>query len=257
MEGGIMKLLFLLGLVTLKGDTVAREIMLKVHNRPTFRDMHSLMVMTLRDPKGNVRVREMEAWSKTDEKTGETKLLLKFLKPADIRGTAFLIHEHKNRDDDMWFYLPALRRVKRLAASGKSGSFMGSDFSNYDIGGGEFEDWNYRLLREEKIDGELCWVIEATPKGPDVEKKSGYSKQLKWVSQRTYIVLRTDHYDRTGALFKRTTVDSVSNIEGIWFEKVMRSRNLDSGHETVIEFKDVEVNRGLGDDIFTVRSLKR
>lgn len=247
----------LIALLGVQGDTLAEKIMWKVYNKPVFNDMHSRIVMTLLDTKGNKRLREMESWSKTNQKTHETKMLIKFVKPADIKGTSFLIYEHKDRDDDMWFYLPALRKVKRLAASGKAGSFMGSDFSNYDIGGGEYEDWTYRLLREEVLDGDSCWVVEAIPKGKDIVKKTGYTKMLKWVSKNSYVPKRSDYYDRSGALFKRIVVDSLVHLQGVYFETKITAINLDSGHKTVMEFKDLEVNKGLRDDLFTLRSLKK
>ncbi len=254
MQGMIWLLGFLIGA---SPDSVAQQIMWRVYNRPSFQDMHAQITMTLIDPNGTQRVRKMETWSKKDPKTGETKMLIKFMEPADLRGTAFLIYQHKDREDDMWFYLPALRKTKRLAASGKSGAFMGSDFSNYDIGGGEYEDWNYRLLREEDLDGIPCWVIEALPKSPDVEKKSGYSKEIRWVNKENDLVVRTDHYDRSEMLYKRTVVKDAVQIQGIWFERVIEATDLDSGHRTVMEFTDIRVNQGLPDDLFSIRALGR
>lgn len=240
----------------LQGQT-AEKIMWRVHNRPTFRDMHAFVTMRLIPPNGPERVRKMEVWSKTDPKTDETKMLIRFLEPADVRGTAFLIHSHKDREDDMWFYLPALRRVQRIAASGKAGAFMGSDFSNYDIGGGEYEDWTYTLLREDTLDGDPCWVIEARAKSPEVERKSGYSRMIRWVRKDNYLVLRTDHYDRSGELFKRTRILEARAFDGVWFETKMEAQDLDSGHRSIMEFSDITVNQGLPDDLFTKRSLKR
>lgn len=251
-----MSLLILLLFLGAQGDTLASKIMWKAYNRPVFDDMHAVVTMTLEDSKGNRRIRKMESWSKTKQKTHETKMFLKFLEPLDIKGTAFLIYEHKDKEDDMWFYLPALRKIKRLAASGKSRAFMGSDFSNYDIGGGEYEDWNYRLFGEVKIGEDSCWIIEALPKSKDVEKKTGYSKAIKWISKKSFVVLKSDYYDRSGSLFKRTTVDSVIHLKGVFFEKTMTAKNLDSGHKTIMEFQDLKVNQGLPDNLFTLRSLR-
>ena len=238
-------------------DTMAQHLMERVSNRPTFHTLHAEITLTLQDPSGRTRVRRMESWSKTDPKTHETKMLLKFLEPADVKGTAFLIHEHKDRDDDMWFYLPALRRVKRLAASGKAGAFMGSDFSNYDIGGGEVEDWNYRIVGSDTLQGHFVWIVEALPKSPEVVKKTGYTKQVKWVDPKTLIVWQTECYDRTGEKFKRIRVEEAQKVQGVWFEKRIVAENLDSGHRSIMDFHILEVNPPLSDDLFSQRALQR
>lgn len=238
-------------------DTLAQKIMYRVYNRPQFNDMHAKITLTLIDSRGNIRKKLMETWSKLDPVTDETKMLIKFVEPADIRGTSFLIYEHKDRDDDMWFYLPAIRKVRRLAASGKSGAFMGSDFSNYDIGGGEYEDWEFKYLKEDKIDGIPCWVIESIPKDNAVIQKTGYSKQVNWVRKDNYLVQRADYYDRSGTLFKRIRLIEAKQINGIWFETKIEATDLDSEHKSVISFQNIETNLGLADNMFSIRKLQR
>ena len=250
-------LLTVLLLAAPPADTMAQHLMERVSNRPTFHTLHAEITLTLQDASGRTRVRRMESWSKTDPKTHETKMLLKFLEPADGKGTAFLIHEHTDRDDDMWFYLPALRRVTRLAASGKAGAFMGSDFSNYDIGGGEVEDWNYRIVGSDTLQGHFVWIVEALPKSPEVVKKTGYTKQVKWVDPKTLIVWQTECYDRTGEKFKRIRVEEAQKVEGVWFEKRIVAENLDSGHRSIMDFHILEVNPPLSDDLFSQRALQR
>jgi len=247
-----------LSLLSLSGqDTLASKIMFKVYHRPKLKDMHALITMILVDNEGRKSIREIETWSKTDPKTDETKMLMKFIEPSRIKGTAFLIYQHKDRDDDIWLYLLILRKIRRVVAAGKAGSFMGSDFSHYDIGGGEYEDWNYKLLREDTLKGQKVWVIEALPKHNRVIDKSGYSKEIKWVSQKNFIVLKTQHFDKTGELFKETVVDTVIKLDGVWFEKTIEAINLDSGHRTIFNFHHLKVNQGLKDSFFTLKNLGR
>ena len=234
----------------------ASKIMWRVHHRPKWRDMHAFMTLEIINPSGQKRIRKMESWSKTNPKTDETKMLIVFLEPADIKGTKFLLYEHKNREDEMWIYIPAIRKAKRIAASGKAGPFMGSDFSNYDIGGGEFEDWNYRLIKEENYNGAPCWVIEATAKNKKVIKKSGYKKMVKWVRKDNYIVVRTDCYDRSGELFKKIETNKMEKIEGIWFETEMTASKLRSGRKSVMKFEKIEVNKGIPSRMFSLSALK-
>ncbi|MCD6505674.1 outer membrane lipoprotein-sorting protein [Candidatus Poribacteria bacterium] len=236
----------------------AYQIMWKVHNRPSWDDMRSKVIVTLYGKEGRLeRTKAFMSYSKRDPETGEVKMLMRMLEPKDAASISLLIHEHKNREDDMWIYIPALRKVKRIAASGKAGSFMGTDFSNYDIGGGELEDWNYKLIGEEKVNGQDCWKIEASPKSRKVVRKSGYSRVIKWVRKDNYLVVRSDHYDKSGSFFKRITVPKVEKIKGVWFETEMVAENLSSGHRSVFQFKDIEVNTGLKDSLFIKRALLR
>ncbi len=234
----------------------ASDIMWRVHHRPKWKDMHAFMTLEIISPSGQRRIRKMESWSKTNPKTDETKMLILFLEPADIKGTKFLLHEHKNREDDMWIYIPAIRKAKRIAASGKAGPFMGSDFSNYDIGGGEYEDWNYKLVREEDYNDNPCWVIEATAKNKKVVKKSGYSKMVKWVRKDNFMVVRTDCYDRSGELFKRIETNKMEKIEGIWFETEMTATKLHTKRKSVMKFEKIEVNIGIPDRMFSLSALR-
>ncbi len=240
----------------LLGAQDATKIMWRVHNRPKWKDMHAFMTLEIVSPNGQRRIRKMESWSKTDPETDETRMLILFLQPPDIKGTKFLLHEHRDREDDMWIYIPAIRKAKRIAASGKAGAFMGSDFSNYDIGGGEYEDWNYKLLRTENYDGHPCWVIEATARNKKVIKKSGYSRMVKWIRKDNYMVVRTNCYDRAGELFKRIETNKMEKIEGIWFETVMTAVKLRTGRKSIMKFDKIEVNTGIPDRMFSLKALR-
>lgn len=234
----------------------AQEIMFRVHNRPTWKSMKSELELTLVPKKGRERIYKMESYSKKNEKD-ETRMLIKFLYPSDIKGTKFLLIEHKDADDDMWIYLPALRKAKRISAGGKSGSFMGSDFSNYDIGGGEYEDWNYRLLREDTLEGNSVWVIECTAKSRKIIKKTGYSKVIKWVRKDNYIAVLSEHYDKAGNLKKRIKIDTVEKIDDIWFETEMTAENLETGHKSKFLFKNIKTNVTIPEKYFKSSYLER
>ena len=96
-----------------------------------------------------------------------------FKYPADVRNTAFLTHNYANtnKDDDQWLYLPALKKVKHIPSSDKSSSFMGSDFSYYDMTNRDLNDYNFKLIKEEKVRGKKAWMIEAMPRTSKVVKK--------------------------------------------------------------------------------------
>jgi len=230
------------------------EIMKKVHSRGTFKNMQSEVILTIESKRGK-RIKKMKMYSK---KKGETTyMLMRFYYPPADKGAGFLIIEEEDKDRSMWLYLPALRKVQRLIASGKAGSFMGSDFSNYDIGGGEFEDWNYKLIGWEKINGKNCAKIECIPKSKKVIKESGYSKMIKWVDTTNCIVLKTLCFNKAKKPFKEIKVLKYEKINGIWFETKMQAIQLKKNRKSTFEFFNINTKKILPVSIFTIQNLKR
>ena len=106
------------------------------------------------------------------------KLLVVFDTPKSIRGTALLSLAHKLEPDDQWMYLPALKRVKRIASQNKSGPFLSSEFAYEDMAVQEVEKFDYRLLDTWRtLDGSRAIVVERTP----ADDHSGYGRQVVWV----------------------------------------------------------------------------
>lgn len=95
---------------------------------------------------GQQRVRETDGQTKLIAGTTDNRRLVNFLSPADVRGTKTLLIEHSSADDDIWIYLPAMKKVRRLVASNKKDSFVGTDFSYGDVIGHKVEDWNHTLM---------------------------------------------------------------------------------------------------------------
>jgi len=137
--------------------------------------------------------------SKTLEGENGDKSLIIFLTPADVKGTKMLTHEHINKDDNQWMYLPALRRVKRIASRNKSGSFMGSEFSYEDTANASWEKYTYKNdLEEVEFNGIKCYKGTRIPK----DKNSGYSKQITYIDATTFLVSKIDYFDRKKELLK-------------------------------------------------------
>lgn len=233
-----------------------REIMEKVINKETWNDMTADLYLTIIDSRGGKREREIKSYMKKYGKD-ETKMLMFFLKPADVKGTSFLIVEHKDRDDDRYLYIPALRRVKRILSSGKGGSFMASDFSYYDIGKPKLEEFKYNLIGEEKIGGVDCYVIECLPVSPQIETDTGYSKIVRWVRKDNYMILKSDYYSRDGKKFKVLDVEKIEEIEKVLFSTVMTMKDIISNRTSRFEFRNIKVNIGLKDSLFSETSMDR
>ena len=117
--------------------------------------------MLIENSVGELSRREMRQMSLEVPTDGDKNIMV-FDRPRDLKGTAILTFTHKTTPDEQWLYLPALKRVKRISSADKSGPFMGSEFAYEDLSSQEVEKYVYRYLRDESLEGELCFVVERT-----------------------------------------------------------------------------------------------
>jgi len=211
-----------------------------VMNAP--KDMVAIEKMTLIDANGSKKVRNTKIYQK-----GSEWRLVRFLSPADVRGVSFL----RLASDRLYLYLPAFRRVRRIASSVKNENFMGTDFTYEDMSQSRYApDYTARLLSEK----EGQYVLELTPRpGADVS----YGKLVMYVDTSNYVFRRIEYYGRRGNLEKVLTVDNVRQINGYWIGARMAMRNERDGHRTVMELSEVTFDQNLSDDVFSQRNLRR
>jgi len=143
------------------------KVMQNVYNRPTGPDIRSELTMTLTNSRGSTRVRTIKQFIK--EYGADEKKIMFFTAPADVKNTSFMDWSYGdiNKEDDMWIYLPALKKVKRISSENKSDYFMGSDFTYDDLGDRKPEQDRHRIIGEVKVKGRDCYVVESVPKDPD------------------------------------------------------------------------------------------
>ena len=220
-----------------KGLAIAREADQRVDG---FQDYSAALRMTLRAKNGQEVVRELRLKTMESQGDGDKSLTL-FDQPKDVEGTTLLTYAHKTVDDDIWLFLPALKRIKRIAGNNKSGPFMGSEFSFEDFGVQEVEKFTYKFLREDKLDGQSCYVIERIP----VEKTSGYGRTEAWIDQAEYRVQKIDYWNRGGAFIKTLLAkDFKQHLGKYWYPDRYEMVNHDTGRSTVLEFKDYKFRNG-------------
>ncbi len=235
-----------------------REIMNRNDAQQRTKDEQSQLTMELINKKGKKRVRKVTQLTKT-RADGNENSLIRFLAPADVRGTGLLTHEQSDRDDDQWLYLPALKKVRRISASDKSDNFMGTDFAFEDLQPQELDKYQYTLLKTETIDGQECYLIEAIPTDPEEKKASGYSKRLLWIRTDNFVTVQIHFFDKKQEFFKRFKASEIREIgdSGTWRAHRIVMENLKNGHKTVLLFENYRINQGLGDKFFTRRYLER
>lgn len=219
-----------------------------------FGDSQGDMLMILKNKRENTSEREMQVQALEGKGEEGDKTLMVFLSPKDQKGTSLLTYAHKDRDDDQWLYLPALKRVKKIASSKKSGPFMGSEFSFEDIGGQNVEDYTYKYLRDETYEGQDCFVVESYPK----DKNSGYTKIVSWIDKQHYRTLKADFYDRKKSHLKSLVArDFTLYLDKFWRPAEMEMVNHQTGRSTVLKQSNVKFNVGLSENDFNKNSLKR
>jgi len=209
--------------------------------------------MILKNKQGQESVREIR--SRTLEVTDDgDKSMTIFDKPRDVKGTALLSFTHKTGPDDQWLYLPALKRVKRIASDNKSGPFMGSEFAYEDIASQEVDKYTYKFLRDDTLDGLDVFVFERYP----VDKKSGYTRQILWMDTKNYKARKIEYYDRKNSLLK-TLVFTDYNL---YLDKYYRAHDMymvnhQKGKSTRLLQTNFNFDVELTDRDFDKNSLKR
>lgn len=216
-------------------------------------DSQAQMSMILRNSQGKSSERKMRLKSLEIMDDGDKGLTI-FDQPRDVKGTAFLNFSHAVVPDEQWMYLPALKRVKRIASRNKSGPFMGSEFAFEDMSSFELEKFTFNFVKDDELDGQAMFVIEQIP----TDKYSGYTKQLVWIDKDHYRVHKVEFYDRKGALLKVLTMsDYQLYLDKFW--RAMRSnmRNVQTGKSTDLVVHELRFNTGLKDSDFNKNTLKR
>ncbi len=216
-------------------------------------DYAASLTMVLKNRQGEESTREIH--SKTLEVANEgDKSLMIFDKPTDVKGTALLSFSHKTADDDQWLYLPALKRVKRIASSNKSGPFMGSEFAYEDITSQEVEKYTYKWLRDETLGGVDVFVFERYP----VDKNSGYTRQVVWMDKGEYRIQKIDYFDRKQAHLKTLEFKGYQQyLDKYWRALDMFMTNHQTGKSTRLVWKELKFGAGLTARDFDQSALAR
>lgn len=198
--------------------------------------------------------------SKLYDKGATEKRIIRFQSPADVKGTGMLIVDYENSEDDMWIYMPALRKTRRIISGEKSKNFMGSEFSNADMAAPKLEDFSYKLIGSEQVDGTDCWKIEVSPTNEDITDEFGFSRRITWVGKQDYVQRKSEYYDLDDDLFKILNASEVKTIDPV-NKKAMATRmemvNKQNGRRSVFLIEQIQFNPDVKDDYFTIAYLER
>jgi len=244
-------------LITLTGVTSAEEIpgveeIVYRANKAAYyagNDGKATVSMTITDEQGRTRIREFVVLRKDTTDGGEQKFYVYFKKPGDVRKMVFIVHKNIVTDDDRWLYLPALDLVKRIAASDKRTSFVGSHFLYEDVSGRSIHEDDHTLLETDAN----YFILHNVPKDPATVEFASYKI---WIDRKTFMPMKAEYIDRDGSTYRVVEALEVKEIQGHPTVVRSRVRNLVNGGETVSVFTNIKYDIGLG-DIFTERSLRK
>lgn len=233
-----------------KGLRLAREANAR---NDGFGDFTAAMTMALRDRHGRESIRQMRFKVLEVPEDGDKSLFV-FDQPRDVQGTALLTHAHVNAQDDQWLYLPALKRVKRISASTRSGSFMGSEFSYEDMSSPVVEEYTYKYLYDEPCGELTCTVIEQIP----LDAESGYSRKVLWQDTGELRTWKVELYDRRDAHLKTLSFAGYKQyLDRYWRAAEQTMVNHLTGASTVLKWTDFRFRTDLSDTEFTQTALRR
>ncbi|MDR2479107.1 MAG: outer membrane lipoprotein-sorting protein [Treponema sp.] len=208
--------------------------------------------MVIRAKDGSTTERVIDQYSKDGPKGSRTMIV--FQKPESVAGTRFLTMENSGAADDRLIYLPALGKVRRIAAAEGSGSFMGTDFSYDDISSASrgISMDTHTLLREEDLNGSACYVIQSAPKDSAYQ----YSKMIQWIDKGTKAVIKIELYDKKSALVKVAEMSGMKDIQGRQTATVTKMTTVAAGTSTTITMDIVKYDDPIPESVFTAAYLE-
>jgi hypothetical protein len=229
----------------------ARQIVDEAQKRTDARSQRYEGLLQVFDAKGKISDKR---W--TYERLGahgQSKSVLRFTAPAEVKGVALLVVNHPERASDQWMWTPAIERDRRIALQDRSTRFFGTDFSFEDLEERDVNQYEYVLLGEEAVDGAPCWKIESTPRE---SKSSQYTKSVVWIRKDDYAFARIDSFIKDQAV-RRLNYSNIQNVQGVWTAKQLEMNDLRRGSRTRLTLDKLEYNVPLKDEDFTLQAIRR
>ncbi|MBN2617104.1 MAG: outer membrane lipoprotein-sorting protein [Spirochaetales bacterium] len=212
---------------------------------------HMLVELIIVEENGSEKNRIIEMWG--DSASELSSEIMVFRSPASVKDTRFLIKETPD-GDDKWIFMPALGKVRRIAASDNGSSFMGTEFTYADMSGTDIDDDNHTLLKEEELNGYNCYVVESIPKD---DTDSQYSRRVQWIVKDNDILIpiKVELYNKDAKLNKVLTISDLVNIDGFWIPNATKMENLLNNRSSIINNQKVELNKKINPALFEKRFL--
>ncbi|NLD99349.1 MAG: outer membrane lipoprotein-sorting protein [Fibrobacter sp.] len=246
-----VSLSFLISAGTLFADDKGHEIAKKYYDLKDPKTTSSKATMTITDKNGSQKSRTLQMYGKKDDLG--TWSFIEFESPADVKGTKLLTIPKKPNENEQRIYLPALKKARLIASSGKGGKFVNTDFFYYDLESHEFEDYTYTYVKDDKLVDHQCSVVQMSPKSTDTP----YLMSEAWISKEDNFVYQMKLYDRkTSEHIKTMNVLETSITDGCIIPVRILMTNHKDNSKTELSLSDLKVNSGVDDKVFSIQNLE-
>lgn len=233
-----------------------KEISDKASANIHFEAMEMTSSLKIIDKSGNTRARKVSNVTKKFGATTKTKI--RFLSPAEVAGTTILIYDQDKKEDDMWIFMPSMRNTRRIVSSEKGKSFMGSEFTNGDMSQPNSDDFTWKLLGTEVLEGKSCHKIESGFIKKEHEKTYGYKKRVAWIEADRFLTCRVDYYGFDDKIFKTLTIaDYRKQPNGKYFAYSMKVENKKNGRKSEIAIEQFKPSSAVSESYFEVSSIEQ
>ena len=235
----------------------AEEIVNKALNKGAvgFKTGKATLTMTIVSAKGESKERTLDIKAHRGE-DGLLRSLVRFTKPAEVNGIAFLVHEKKDALPDQYVFVPAAKVVRRVAAGNASSSFFGSDFTFGDLMPLPVSQKD-KIQIVKKADGEVgkqpVYIIEITPK----IEGSPYGHLVVYVQKDLLVPLKIEFFDPAQKPLKTLQVKRLKKVEGGDTVPVELEMKAASGSHTELVVTDLDPKAKLSDADFTEEAMQR
>jgi hypothetical protein len=233
-------------------DSDPRKILDGVYEQDTSHDTAMRAVFDIFDRDGHKTTKKFMLFRLGSP--GDSKTLVRFTDPAEIRGVTLLSYNHKGDTDRQWLYIPATQRTRGVTPRERSEKFAGTDFTYEDVEERVPDDFNYRLLSEnEIIDGHKTYKVESKPVDTS---RSQYKHVYYWVARDVPVVLHAEMYDRDGKLVRELHASTLKKASGIWGARHVEMRSVEEKTRTVLTIDEAKFNQHLDEKLFMPDSLE-
>jgi hypothetical protein len=229
----------------------ARTVVQEVQRRSTAQSQRYEGLLQVVDARGKVSDKR---W--TLERLGShgnSKMVLRFTVPAEVKGVALLVVNHPERASDQWMWTPAIERDRRIALQDRSTRFFGTDFSFEDLEERDVDQYEYSMVGDDTIDNDACWKIQSLPRQG---KSSQYTRSLVWIRKSNYTLARIDNFIKDQVI-RRLDYGDVANVQGIWTARRLEMTDFRRGSRTRLTLDNLQYNLPMKEDDFTLQAIRR
>jgi hypothetical protein len=234
-----------------------KQIMEEVYKRhEQFPYIYEEQVMVLIDAAGNRDTRKLRRYSRLDSADNGRYLLL-FDDPPEVRGVGLLTTIQHPDSIQAGIYLPALGdKLIESIGQNESESFLGTDFSVYDLLPEPLEKYHFKRQSDKTID-EVNYFIIDIYKQKNAQRGDAPPYKRHYIRQDNYYITRTDTFDRHGRIYKQQTHHDLKPLGGhMWRANMMLMENMKTRHQTLIKIERRVFSRDyVPESLFTLQWL--